>query len=1394
MFSSHCPSEHQLAAFALGELPEPVLEEIARHVESCAVCDELFLKLDLLSDPVIAGLRLTGSAAHAGAVLSPPLSGRLGDYRIVHEVGRGGMGIVCEAEQVSLGRRVALKVLLHGSLDDSRVERFRREARAAGHLHHTNIVPVYETGEEGGLNYFAMQFIQGAGLDAVIRRLRRLESANESQPRPESSRGAAASAYLESSIVALLRTTTGKASYDPGATADSPDVECQFVLHGRPYWQGVARVGVQVADALDYAHSQGVVHRDVKPSNLLLDGEGVVWVTDFGLAKGMADLNDLTATGEFLGTLRYSPPERFNGRCDARGDVYGLGLTLYELLTLQPAFNETDRSKLLNQVVHAEPIRPRKLVPTLSLDLETIVLKSIARDPAHRYRTARELADDLRRFLDDRPIHARRATSVERLWRGARRDPLTAGLLVGLFLVFIAGFLGVLSQWSRAESKAQSEIEARISAERAEAKGRANLYFSLIAQACLQARLHNVVDADFLLNRCEESARGWEWHYLKGVNHADLLTREHHLPTVSGLAFSPDGRLLACARWSPYAKNDDSSPEDAVEVWDLPAQRRVKVLPGSGHRPRVAFSPDGGFLLVSGPQAPARLWRVSTWSEHRAWSGGSEVVFSPDGKQLGGIDDNAATVWNTATGALVSRFPSSLGRIAFSPDGRHLAIADERAVELRDVTSGREALHLSYGADGILSEQFPALAFSPDSKRLVLATNPPTVWDLGTGQVTNRLSGHDGAVLDVGFTPDARFVITAGADSTVRVWDARTGAEKVTFLGHRGRVASVAAHPDGWCLASGGQTGGDYKIWNLTHPPDRQVIDGGAVAMAFDAGGSRLKSVNIPGWLEARDLTHRRLLSCRPTPMTTEWLTPANLAAFSADSKSAAMVSRRRDQISVLDAATGDEQAVLDGLAFPGWQVAINANGTRVAAMGIANVREGSAREVRVWDVTKRTSLFFTRPASVRVPGAVGLSPDGAQVAYDDYTPDNASTPGGMLARITVCDVATGKKMLDLPFLNETIIGLVFSADGKYMAAGDRAGRVLIWDTNGDRLHEQPCDGPSWRLAFSPDGRRLAGADRERVKVWDVRTGQDVLLLRGAGSRAGDGGSNPALAWDHEGRQLAVANWDGTISLWTSAQHPSWQSVQSHAPDWSVIEAEAAASTGNLFAVNFHLRQAFRDKSPDFLTQLRRAQLLLNTGDFEQATREFSAGLAGGESLSAVRWLDGARAHLLSGDIAGYRRLCEKVMLRFGPRQLRNDNCAPILACMLGPGADDPTLLLREIEQVPDKSAPTDRSELLFIVGLAHYRAGEWNEAIRGLHQAIDANERRAWVTWPVLALAHSARGDRDESTRWLERAENWLKEKHKVASETEFMSGAALDFRILTREALAVTKAPRGK
>src|SRR5262249_34643807 len=193
-------------------------------------------------------------------------------------------------------------------------------------------------------------------------------------------------------------------------------------------------------DALPHAANQGVLHRDIKPSNLLLDDTGNVWVTDFGLAKAAGDGDDLTHTGDIVGTMRYMAPERFNGQGDLRSDVYSLGLTLYELLVLQPAFGEADRNKLVKQVMHDEPGRPRELNRAVPRDLETVVLKAIARDPAHRYQTPGEMADDLKRFVEDRPVRARRISPAEKLWRWCRRNPLPAGLLAGIVLVFLAGF------------------------------------------------------------------------------------------------------------------------------------------------------------------------------------------------------------------------------------------------------------------------------------------------------------------------------------------------------------------------------------------------------------------------------------------------------------------------------------------------------------------------------------------------------------------------------------------------------------------------------------------------------------------------------------------------------------------------------------------------------------------------------------------------------------------------------------------------------------------------------------------------------------------------------------------------------------------------------------------
>ena len=418
-----------------------------------------------------------GSDANLGAT-----AGRIGEFRLLREVGRGGMGVVYEAEQESLGRRVALKVLPSGALTDTKqIRRFEREARSAARLHHTNIVPIFGVGETEGTHYYVMQFIQGQGLDAVLHELKKLRDARElkatsSAPRERPEKGRAAAADIAQSLVTgRFGLGTGRVAIPPEGTATeawsgappcdpatAASSESSVVGSGstsavstlsetdRRFAQTVARIGVQVAEALAHAHAQGILHRDIKPSNLLLDREGNVWVTDFGLAKAVGS-EDLTHTGDIVGTLRYMAPERFQGTGDARADLYALGLTLFELLALRPAFNETDRASLIRQVTQEDPPRLRRLNRHVPPDLETIIHKTIARDPRKRYESARALVDDLERFRDGRPILARRVSTSERLYRWARRNPALAASagLSALLLVAISVASIVAAAWFR---------------------------------------------------------------------------------------------------------------------------------------------------------------------------------------------------------------------------------------------------------------------------------------------------------------------------------------------------------------------------------------------------------------------------------------------------------------------------------------------------------------------------------------------------------------------------------------------------------------------------------------------------------------------------------------------------------------------------------------------------------------------------------------------------------------------------------------------------------------------------------------------------------------------------------------------------------------------------------
>jgi serine/threonine protein kinase/Flp pilus assembly protein TadD len=405
--------------------------ELAGHLRAC-----------------LAGLHSLHKAAAVSNGASQPLTPlepaekRLGDYRILNEISRGGMGVVYEARQISLGRKVALKVLPFAALlDQKQIARFNHEAQAAAQLNHPNIVPIYAVGCERGVHYYSMKFIEGQAVDQAIHELRDLTES--------SAPGSTAPARFPETI---RRADTGSA------------ISAALAINSRDYFRTVADLGIQAAEALHHAHQYGIIHRDVKPSNLLLDVQGKLWVTDFGLAR-LPEEAGLTKTGDMLGTLQYMSPEQAGGKSsliDPRTDVYSLGITLYELLTLRPAFEGSDRQELIGRIVEDEPARPRRINSSIPLDLETIVLKATAKNREERYGTAKELADDLRRFREGMPTLARRPTLAGRIakWGRRHRKAVRASAAVAITMVvglIVAICLIVRAQGHTAEALKKSE-------------------------------------------------------------------------------------------------------------------------------------------------------------------------------------------------------------------------------------------------------------------------------------------------------------------------------------------------------------------------------------------------------------------------------------------------------------------------------------------------------------------------------------------------------------------------------------------------------------------------------------------------------------------------------------------------------------------------------------------------------------------------------------------------------------------------------------------------------------------------------------------------------------------------------------------------------------------------
>ncbi len=1174
-------AESFLARYRAGERLS-IAEYAARHPELADQIRRLLPALvmveqDLSVDDV--------DAAPAARDEIESQSKRLGDYRILREIGRGGMGVVYEAEQVSLGRRVALKVLPHQVAHDPRaLERFRREAKSAARLHHTNIVPVFEVGQDGETAYYAMQFIQGQGLDQIIDELGRLRDHGHGGAglSPRGTVAAAAEPGLSRAAGLLL---TGRlanegavltprdtpASAGPSTERPGPDPSSArspaaagpdgFVLSpahppvtsavlpggaeigttalsGRrpPFFRSVAQIGRQAAQGLAYAHSRGVVHRDIKPSNLLLDHAGVVWITDFGLAKG--DDDGLTATGDIIGTLRYMAPERFRGEGDARADIYALGLSLHELLTLRPAFDSSDRLRLIERIKTEEPDRPRSLDGRIPRDLETIVLKASEKDPERRYPTARAMAEDLRRFLADEPIQARRVSAVERSLRWARRHPTIAvlgGVLAGVLVLATAGSL-LAAQQFRAQAQtertlAANEAAARRKADQANASLRAReeelrrtVYATRSNLALAAWDTNNVGLMNSLLTLMrpspgEPDLRGWEWRYLWRLGHEDRLTLRSHDGKVrfSDVEFSPDGQTLAGLERDGH-----------IQIWDRATgqlRRTTGVTTGGPNADlgrgvgALAFSADGRRLAGPGLDGSLALYDVDTGQPTLRFEGPTGAVlglaWSPDGRTLvAGISVHLMRVWDARDGHLIhKKFGQHAGpvaAVAFSPDGRTLASASyDRTVQLWDPDDPARPRAVLEGH----TDEVRAVAFSPDGRRIASAGLDRTlrIWDARSGAALAVVWGHTGSVTSLAYVPGGARIVTGSADETVRVWEAASGQELRSFKAPE-EVVAVAVSPDGRDIAAGGDV--MVRVRDLASPPRPLTLQspsvlkygGGVECLAFSPDGRRLVSGHDDHALRVWDFP-----SGRPLHVIKGHTASIKCVVFSPDGRILASCGEDRT-VRLWDAATGQPRITLTGTTDSVRGMVFTPDGQTLFSCGYD-------RTIQAWDPATGVVRYILRGHSEMVHD-LALSPDGHTLASASYDrtcilwslPDRR--PRATLRGHTI-----------------NINAVAFSPDGQTVATTSDDRTVRLWDAASGsprgilKGHIHSVDG----LAFSPDGRLASSSMDKTIRLWDCASGQTLLVLEGHAGRI------RWIQFSPDGRTLASASYDRTIKLWEAA-------------------------------------------------------------------------------------------------------------------------------------------------------------------------------------------------------------------------------------------------------------------
>jgi WD40 repeat protein/serine/threonine protein kinase len=1005
-------------------------------------------------------------------------------YEIIEELGRGGMGVVYRARQIGLNRIVALKMVLAGVHAGSKsLGRFRSEAEAVAKLQHPNIVQIYEVGEQDGRPFFSLEYVDGGSL---AKRL--------------------------------------------AGTPQSP--------------QAAAALTETLARAIHYAHQRGIIHRDLKPANILVSGRVMsgewtvadtthqVKITDFGLAKQLESTAAHSHSGAVVGTPSYMAPEQAGGKAGEVGppaDVYSLGAILYELLTGRAPFRGETALDTMLQVLSEDPVPPARLQPKLPRDLETICLRCLEKDPRRRYPTALDLADELLRFLNHEPIHARPLGPIARGLRWCRRNPVLAAvsLLAVLALLTVAG-LSIGFGIREAQAARRLENEQKHTKEALEVATEQTRLLQIANEKWRRfERMSASLALDQGLRLCEQGdiQRGLLWlarsleiappeaedlqrairtnlDRWRSRLHALRSCLEHPAP-VKAVALSSDGKALLTG-----------SEDGIARLWDMasgrqfgPEFRHGKNISG------VAFAPNGQTVVTAGLDGVVQQWdrqsgkRIGTPIQHNSVI--AALALSPNGKRIATASLDEAQVWDAATGKALGpllKHDNHLTAIAFSPDGRTVVTGSlDKTARLWDATTGQPiGLPLQH-ADSVM-----AVAVSPDGTRIATGcgrnAKSAQLWDFATGKAVGPALLHRDRVGAIAFSPDSKTLLTGGFDKTARLWEVTTGRRLGVVLQHKGEVRAVAFCSDGVTFVTAG-TDRTARLWEaMLDRPGRPSLPHQApvTAVAFGVDGKTVLTGDYDNRVHFWDPVTGRPLRpdfVHPSPVMTLALSP--------------------DGKTLVTGTIDDRAQIWD---VPSGKMRVSRLPHENAVPAVAFQPDGKAVLTGSWDKTARLwdpetgkplSEAIAHPDKVT---AVAFSPDGRMFA---------TACEDRMVRLWV--TATGTRVGNPLVHPDSVLAVAFSPDGKLVLTGCQDKAARFWSVADGKEVGVPLQhqGEVMSVAFSPDGKTvLTGSNDNTARLWESSTGKQIGPPLQHLDRVG------AVRFSADGKVLLTGSDDKTARLW----------------------------------------------------------------------------------------------------------------------------------------------------------------------------------------------------------------------------------------------------------------------